>query len=109
MRDARSRSVNHTRSAIGLIWATVYVFLAVGLAPSACTSTTRTGAETAATNLLLPPEDEAKLGQQLEAELAKQVHFSSDPRVTGYVNDLAQKVFQAARNEDPGLAAMPFT
>jgi predicted Zn-dependent protease len=78
--------------------------LASGLASSACTSTTRTEAETAATNVLLPPEDEAKLGQQLEAELAKQVRFASDPRVTGYVNDIAQRIFQGARTEQPDLS-----
>jgi len=89
--------------ATALSRAAVLVF-ALGLASDACTGETRTRTETAATNVLLPPADEAKLGQQIEAELAKQVRFVSDPRVTGYVNDLAQKVFRAARSEDAGLA-----
>jgi predicted Zn-dependent protease len=92
-----------THSATVLGRAVILVF-ACGLASSACTGTTRTRTETAATNILLPPEDEAKLGEQFKAELAKQVRFSNDPRVTGYVNEVAQKVFQAARNEAPNLA-----
>ncbi len=80
------------------------VLLVLGLVPVACAGTTRTQTETAATNLLLPPEDEAKLGQQIEAELGKQVRFVSDPRVTSYVTDLSQKIFQAARTESPNLA-----
>jgi predicted Zn-dependent protease len=92
-----------TRSATVLGRAAILVF-ACGLASSGCTGTTRTRTETAATNLLLPPEDEAKLGEQFEAELAKQVRFSNDPRVTGYVNEIAKKVFQGARTEAPDLA-----
>src|SRR5258708_33846628 len=57
-----------------------------------CTSAWR-GSETAAANVLIPPEQEAKLGQQIEAELATQVRFGSDPRVTSYVGELPGPVF----------------
>jgi predicted Zn-dependent protease len=95
--------MNHARSAAALTGASAMI-LAFGLAPTACESTTRTQAETAATNLVLPPQDEAKLGQQIEAQLAQQVKFVSDPRVTDYVNGVAQKIFQAAKSEDASLA-----
>jgi predicted Zn-dependent protease len=95
--------MSHARTS-KLLERTAALLCALGLASSACTDTTRTRTETAATNILLPPEDEAKLGQQLEAELATKVRFVSDPSVTGYVNDLAQKIFAAARREDPALA-----
>jgi predicted Zn-dependent protease len=102
-RDARSPVVKRSHGFAVIDLAAVLVF-AFALTSSACTSETRTRTETAATNVLLPAEDEAKLGQQLEAELSKQVRFASDPRVTGYVSDLAQKIFEAARSEDPSLA-----
>jgi predicted Zn-dependent protease len=95
--------MNQVRT-IPMLGGAVVLALSFGLAASGCESTARTQAETAATNLLLPPEDEAKLGQQIEGQLGQQVKFVSDPRVTGYVNDLAQKIFQAARTEDPNLA-----
>jgi predicted Zn-dependent protease len=95
--------VNHPRRTNALSRAAVLV-CAFGLASSACTRETTTRTETAATNILLPPEDEAKLGQQIESEIASKVRFVSDPRVTGYVNDLSQKIFQAARTEAPNLA-----
>src|SRR5689334_10932801 len=96
-------SMNFTRTTHLLTRAAILV-IACALSSGACTSTTRTQTETAATNLLLPPEDEAKLGQQFEAELAKKVRFVSDPRVTGYVDEVAHKIFQGARTEAPGLA-----
>jgi len=68
----------------------------------ACTSALR-GSETAAANVLIPPEQEAKLGQQIEAELATQVRFVSDPRVTSYVGELTERVFAVARREAPQL------
>jgi predicted Zn-dependent protease len=73
-------------------------------AASACASSVRTQAESAATDVLLPPDQEAKLGQQMEAQLASQVHFVSDPRVTSYVNDLTGRIFAAAKSEAPNLS-----
>jgi predicted Zn-dependent protease len=69
-----------------------------------CPNEARDQVETAATNIVLPPEDEAKLGQQVQQELSRQLAFVTDPRVTGYVGELTARIFAAARTEDPSLS-----
>jgi len=64
----------------------------------------RTGVESAATDVLLPPEQEAKLGQQIEQELASQVRFITDPKVTSYVSDVEGRIVAAAKTEAPNLS-----
>jgi predicted Zn-dependent protease len=98
MGNQRSRSATW----VGRV-ALVLVGAAMGAA-GGCTSTLRTQTETAATNVLIPPEEEAQLGQQIQAELSKQVKFVSDPSVKSYVDGLTQRVFQAAKSDDPNLS-----
>jgi predicted Zn-dependent protease len=98
---------NHrSRSAI---WAAhpaprLFLFVALGAAAAGCTSTLRTQTETAAADVLIPPDEDAKLGQQIQAELSSQVKFVSDPTVNAYVNEVTQRIFQAAKGQAPSLS-----
>lgn len=67
-----------------------------------CSSRPVVAAEKAAARLLLPPEQEAQLGQQLHAQLQKEgLVLLTDPETTKYIDDLIRPILAAARKDRP--------
>lgn len=73
-----------------------------------CTSTARERVETAAAAILLPPEDEKKLGAQVHDEVSRQVRYATDPVVTGYVHDMAARIEETAQKDNPDLGIQEY-
>src|SRR4051812_38363656 len=60
--------------------------------------------EAAAANVLISPEQEKQIGDQVQSELESQVRFVNDKDVVRYVNDVAKPVFARAKEQYPKLA-----
>ncbi len=71
-------------------------------AGAGCASRPVVAAEKAAARLLLPPEQEAQLGQQLHAQLQKEgLVLLTDAETTKYIDDLIRPILAAARKDRP--------
>lgn len=85
--------------------AAAWIALALPLAGLAgCSNTSRDRVETAAANVLIPPDEEKQLGAQVNAEISQQVRFLQDSAVNQYVGDMCKKIFAAAQRERPDLS-----
>jgi len=83
-----------------------WLCLAIGaLAFIACSAQQRIQAETLAAKTLISDSDEEQLGQQVKQELEQKQHvrYIQDPAITGYVQNVGNRVFQFASKERPNL------
>jgi predicted Zn-dependent protease len=90
----------------GLIRKPQWLCLLIGAwALSGCSAQQRIEAETIAAKTLISDADEEQLGLQVKQELEQkqQVKYIQDPAVTGYVHNVANRVFQFASKERPNL------
>lgn len=72
--------------------------LAAGL--SGC-KTTGGGVQRSVADVVLPVEDEKKLGAEMEAQLARELTLLDDPEVVGYVRELGRQIVAAAGDDVP--------
>src|SRR4051812_44094310 len=57
--------------------------------------------EAAAANVLISPEQEKEIGDQVQNELASKVRFIDDKDVVRYVNDVASPVLARVKKQYP--------
>ncbi|MGM0556647.1 MAG: M48 family metallopeptidase [Myxococcota bacterium] len=87
-------------------WLTVLLTVGALAAPAGlvgCATTTgKTGKATkAATNVLLPPSQEVKLGRELARDVNKELTFHSNDEVQDYVRNLGDQIAKRADTPDP--------
>lgn len=83
-----------------------WLFLLLGaLALASCSSQQRIQTETAVAKALISDDEENQLGAQVKQELEQQQHvrYIQDPVITGYVQKVANRIFQFASKERPNL------
>jgi predicted Zn-dependent protease len=82
------------------IWVTL---LLAGMAVEGCSSRQRIAAETLAAKTLVSDADEEQLGLRVKDELEQKQHirYLEDSAVTGYVKQVANRVFEPAKRERP--------
>ena len=80
-------------------------FLIGALALARCSNQQRIEAETLAAKTFISDDQENQLGQQVKQELEQQQHvrYIQDPAITGYVQSVANRIFQFASKERPNL------
>lgn len=91
---------------VTLLTLTLLLALSPMLGCKTASKTIDAATETTA-NIVLPPSEEIKLGDQLAAELEQQVKLHPDPQVQAYIQELGRKIVAAAGNRVP--EGMTFT
>src|SRR5438105_15617210 len=80
------------------------VALAAGIA-AGCSNRQRIHIETELAKALVSDQQELAIGNQLEADLAKEhIRYLNDPQVVGYVQGIGDKIFPLAKKDRPGIA-----
>jgi predicted Zn-dependent protease len=84
---------------------------ALALALAACSTVSKVteGAKELAADVLLPVEDEIKLGEQLSAEVEKESKVSTDKQLQAYVAGLGAEIAKAAGPAVPKGMKLKFT
>jgi predicted Zn-dependent protease len=72
---------------------------------AACSTSQRRSSETALANVLIPKEEEDKLGLQVKQELEQKqgVQYIQDPAVEAYVQGVAGKILEQAKKDRPDV------
>jgi len=80
------------------------VALAIAASASACSGAQRVRTETALAEALVSDEQSQQIGKQVHDELDKQgVRYVRDAAVTGYVGDIAARLFALAKKDRGGV------
>ncbi len=82
------------------------LFLAAALLPlvASCSAMQRARTETAVARVLLSDQQMAQIGEQVHAELQRQgIRYVGSAAVTGYVEDVAGRIFALARRDRSGV------
>lgn len=76
--------------------------LAVPASMTGCATTGAAGTATdTATNVLLPPREEVRLGRKMARDVNKELSYHSDPAVQDYIRDLGNRIARHADTPDP--------
>lgn len=97
-----SRQRGQSKTWLALMSAILLLGASVALVP-ACATGPGEKATGAAADVLLPPRDEEKLGDEMRQEVLKEVDVLDDPQVQAYVSELGNTAVRAARNQPEGI------